>query len=633
MKKGLLLVLVATVIAAMATAAVGVKVSEMKQATVKSAILQQKKMATANARLAGNTKVFISEDMHGRAISKAIKKANGEMAETDTSYIRPENSFCWAPNDEGRGYYGIIAPAFTEMTWTNNSDCVFNEESEDEFSWIYYDINSPLVETEEGWETQPLEADTKDLTMTPEATRPGYINYGPELFINGADYGYQTQSYVIYGNKIGDITGSGYEYWNAVTDPFTSNVNDYFALGQYTTIGSTLTATADDLDTNWQTVMSRRYKDDAGNPTFTDVMCTAWAQYIPDQGVPFVLYAVKWTAGIQGQSDVAISLNIRRADNRAIVASSRPTFTPETSLSSYVDLEFPFTTRDAETGLEEDGIVLEPGTAYWLEISTMDLDANLQVIYLPLYMYMEYPAEKWGQFDAYARIEGNYQGSAASLYYNLGNFYYYATDDLDPELLEQPISYDINLNMEYPFIVTDGTTETKYTSEDLKAGGEIELDVATSKGVDEWDVTDANGDDLPRWLSLEAEDYTDEDGEFIGYSNIKVTAEPLPESLKGRTCDIHVKFKGADYVIKVNQGEVDGVEDLKVEKANVSVAGDNFLINAASGETSANIYNLAGQLVKTAELNQGVTVVDGSGLSHGAYIVRLNSGKVAKVAK
>ncbi len=624
----------ASAIAVMATAAVGVKVSEMKQATVKSEIQAQKHVAKASSNFAKDTKYFLADGLGAKAVKKVIRRANGDMVETDTSYVKPENAFYWAGNDEGRGYLGIIAPAYTEMTWVNNSDCVFNADREDEFTWVYYDVNSPIVETEEGLEQEASEANTKNLTMFPDATRPGYINYGPTLFINGADYGHQADQYLLYGGKIGDITGSGYEYKNDVTNPFSDAVNNYYALGQYTTIGSPTTPTAEDLDAHFQTAVDRRYKDDAGNPTFTNVMATAWAQFIPAQGVPIVLYSVRVRAGIQGQKDVNITLNIRSAETREIVATSKATFTPETSLSSYARLDFPFSTVDKETGLEEDGVVLPGDGAYWIEISTMDLDPALEVIYVPVYMYMEDAVEKWGQADAYVRLEGQYNGSAANMYFNLANFLYYATDEKDPELLEQPISFDMNLDMEYPFIVTDGDDYGNvYTTEDLQAGGDVSIDVATYKGCDEWDVTDENGDELPSWVSFEAKDYVDdEEGAFIGYSNIALTVEPMPSSLTSRKCEIHIKFKGAEYVIKVNQGE-SGVEDLKADNANVSVAGGNFVINAANGETSANIYNIAGQLVKTAELNEGVTVVDGSDLGRGAYIVRLNSGKAAKVAK
>ncbi|MCI5980319.1 MAG: T9SS type A sorting domain-containing protein, partial [Muribaculaceae bacterium] len=62
------------------------------------------------------------------------------------------------------------------------------------------------------------------------------------------------------------------------------------------------------------------------------------------------------------------------------------------------------------------------------------------------------------------------------------------------------------------------------------------------------------------------------------------------------------------------------------------VVGGDFAIEAAQA-TSVDIFNLAGQLVKSASLPQGTSVIDGQNLGRGVYLVRFASGTTVKVMK
>ena len=123
----------------------------------------------------------------------------------------------------------------------------------------------------------------------------------------------------------------------------------------------------------------------------------------------------------------------------------------------------------------------------------------------------------------------------------------------------------IFLDVTFPFLINNYTNDPsvrKYDAagnltydgtEDLHYGNNFS--VYTTESSDMWDITLANGDDVPSWLTLTPEDEY-EDGEFSGEVNVGIAVEPLPAGLEGRKAVVRFKILGHHHDLTIIQGEV-----------------------------------------------------------------------------
>ena len=134
-----------------------------------------------------------------------------------------------------------------------------------------------------------------------------------------------------------------------------------------------------------------------------------------------------------------------------------------------------------------------------------------------------------------------------------------------------------------------------------------------------------------------------EDGEtdWVDYSlqegeqavELTLNVEAMPSGVTGRKCTLIFTPTGsAPYKLTIGQGTV-GVESAVVTSAaQVSVVGENFVVNAPETINAVTVYNVAGQAVATSEI-AGNTTVDASSLAKGVYVLRFNDGSTVKVIK
>ena len=106
---------------------------------------------------------------------------------------------------------------------------------------------------------------------------------------------------------------------------------------------------------------------------------------------------------------------------------------------------------------------------------------------------------------------------------------------------------------------------------------------------DEWEIT-CNGDDIPDWLSIELEDWT-EGGEFSGVVNAVVTAKPLPEYTRYREAVVRFQFAGAYLDYKFMQGHV---VDNPCFPGEITIAHVNCLIDLILNDMYDDCYDLNG---------------------------------------
>ena len=198
----------------------------------------------------------------------------------------------------------------------------------------------------------------------------------------------------------------------------------------------------------------------------------------------------------------------------------------------------------------------------------------------------------------------------------------------------------LNLDAYYPFINFYTAELQPLNSYQLEwtapnEGGEI-MYVVESNDNDEtgWFLTDENGDEVASWVKTALGNVTvqGEKGPFQ-MPTLKLTAEALPSGITSRSAIVRVNAAlGGTNDIKVVQG-AGGVDVVIAEEIGVAVDGENFVIKANAEVNAVNVYNLAGQLVKTAELSAGNNVVAADDLAKGVYVLKFNNNYTVKAVK
>ena len=145
--------------------------------------------------------------------------------------------------------------------------------------------------------------------------------------------------------------------------------------------------------------------------------------------------------------------------------------------------------------------------------------------------------------------------------------YYWGSGD-DASL---PNNLLLSINAQMAYIETKADNATEYTIP--TEGGNVTLELKASEPYDAWNV-----EDIPSWISIEAEDIMDEeDGSYTGYTTLTINVEPnnngtVVYTLPGTEFKIIVGDGGAVVV----PGDVNG--DGEVTAADVT-ALYNWLLN------------------------------------------------------
>lgn len=123
----------------------------------------------------------------------------------------------------------------------------------------------------------------------------------------------------------------------------------------------------------------------------------------------------------------------------------------------------------------------------------------------------------------------------------------------------------IFLDVTFPFIINNYTNDPsvrKYDadgnliydgSESLFYGSNFS--VYTTSSSEEWEITLADGSEVPDWLTLTPEDELDEEYEFSGEVNVGIAVEPLPADLAGRKAVVRLSIPGHHHDLTIIQGE------------------------------------------------------------------------------
>ena len=148
--------------------------------------------------------------------------------------------------------------------------------------------------------------------------------------------------------------------------------------------------------------------------------------------------------------------------------------------------------------------------------------------------------------------------------------------------------YDANGNL-----VDDGTTSLAYGSQ---------FSAYTTNPSEEWDITLADGSEVPDWLTLTPEDQLDEDsGEFDGEVIVGIEVAPLPEGVTGRKAVVRFSIPGHHHDLTIIEGEEPSAVAGDVNGDGVLSAADvtalyNFLLNGDDSQLVNGDQNGDGQI-------------------------------------
>ena len=162
--------------------------------------------------------------------------------------------------------------------------------------------------------------------------------------------------------------------------------------------------------------------------------------------------------------------------------------------------------------------------------------------------------------------------------------------------------------------------------------GTVEFNLVASEAPEMWSeellpVTDdypQPEDETPTWLTVKKEG---------DKAHAKITFNVEANSTgESREAYYYAHMHGSRVLYLIHQDTPTAVRDvLTQEGVKVTVAGNNFIV-AAPVKGQVSVFNAAGQQVAQSALH-GNTIIEGSHLAHGVYVLRFDNGTAVKVVK
>lgn len=601
MKKSLLLVM--AMIAVFAVAAVynsGVMPKMQKAKMTQSANLKQ-------AQEAGYIDMADLKSGKKQAV-KVRKNVTGDAYEvTDTFYMRPAGAFYWGTDADDSGYPGMQFPAYADVTFVPN--CAGAEEGVTTYQWYEtaYDEESEDLYYALAGEDETYVKHTSHSPYKMWWIQDGHLYYNPSAesvplvaVDNNEDFGYS------YDNE-GLYTFGGHPYM--ISDLATGELREFnicpykwtYGLGDDTkqdkfNIGYLYLSTAESgqgdwtPDANWLKNMQKAY-----GTGVTKAKLTGICQMIDKPAAPYVLNGVTIRIGWYSSKLFAAKLELYRIGENGVedapFASSTSLLKTHPVSGDAFSEKVSFRFKDKSSGLEENGVVVDDAILMVLSGFREAYDnGNVQLFTTPIVAFDEEEADREKDFNAFARIEHDYNGTDGHTTYRSAAFGYY-TDDTQTAL-QYVVSLLAEYDIEMPFVNIPDLEKDEI--EIPAEGGSVDLPINASEALASFGFETEEGDLLPDWLGVETEDELDEESgtRYTRNSTLTLSADALPSGITGRQVEMYIRLRqGVEKKYLVFQGEKSGVNDVHVDK-NVK---------------SVKYYNLLG--VESAEPFQGVNVV------------------------
>lgn len=514
----------------------------------------------------------------------------------------PMNSFS-LNGAEGYVLPAILVPAYATLDWINYSyymatDATTGREtptlvgSDATWSWSYADFygSEATAETEDlttsnqpmplkGFpEVAPVLTANGDANLQYETNFPIYGGngaYGEAFLTANSSTGYVVSDLVYTGVKSYDVFSDNF-YGHLYTGSFGSGAND-FGDGTNANPGSGWDA--------WATYYG-----------FTDYSVDGMVQIFNKPASPYALNDLTVLAFVDCAAGAELNFTFFKLNDEGQVTSEvvkEYTYTfaeayNSNSTGMYYPITVPFTSTDA-LGFELDYQLIDCGMAMMI---TGFYDSAFTTFDLPVAFYLDGTTSTIvGGTSFYAYTTFNYNGQAMA---NLFQFPYSFYTDKTYTTTISPVSMNITMNLEYPYLQVYGNYTTgegyepkaEYTV-GAYAGGSVEIGMLCSAYASDIIYETADGSDIPSWLTVEISDNTFDYSGLTGEDVIvKFSVDANVEDVN-HTCDIVLSYKGQTQTFHVNHYS-SSVENIG---------------NDAVETVESEYYNLQGQKLVAAPQN------------------------------
>lgn len=489
----------------------------------------QEESSKATLSMVNGGKVIANDD---------AKKVVAKAAALSVSYEAPEGLFALGVSEELSGFSDVTmrkGPAYKPLTWTNTTV------GASDFEWSFTTFDDHVAGTGYSSDVDLTRSEVYSsvnapiLTAVSEDGDEGSYQIDPNLY--GFAYGGEsTYTFSSGENELGMTT---YIHKN---DGFS-----YFSCMAYDT--------SEDEDVNPETGLYNIFTD-ADGYGFSDVEFLGYANLFGTPAAPYYISKMWCWMFLQAKKNTVAEMTLYKIDEEGyitdeILASGSANISASLSASSKV-VSFDLYALD-EDGLEVEGYI----TIDCPFMAIMKLNKE-DFIYANAVANTgaQYPANQSSPYTRNAFIAINADGED----YYLRSPYSYYTDNTYSTLMSItdwfwmvdatfPWIYEENDQNEVTVSAEGGDASFSFQSWFNLAG----LDYELSDGADEWldfaNATVGSGDNYAQILT------------------IPVLA--LPDGLTGRSATVTITGPAVEYVLTINQGDVNGVKVVKAENGAV----------------------------------------------------------------
>jgi hypothetical protein len=543
---------------------------------------------------------------------------------TDTMYMTPTGTFYSAffpyNNSFLYSYNACLVPGNTELTFTNISTGI----ASDTYDWLYFNpgIDEEYLTTVEG---------QKDLVCT----FPNYPGWwiAPKLFANAySDDDYDAGNYYAFGGAMlmggkleMDVLGDGTTLTNMYQFSPRTDYFEYFR----TSFGA---GYGDDANSFYADLPDAYVVEGSTSGKIVNFL-----QFFNYPGKPYCFSRIQFyaycTAAVGNKLTAKVCpITEGMIDMDNPIAEAVYEF-PEAVMGETTAIDFAFEKEDPVLGLtEEDWLNIDGDIAIVIE-GVNDVE-NIQ----PLMQAITRVADL-AHDEFYANGQGGY--GMWEFYDASGNLvdskiypchlgWYWGSGD-DSSL---PNNLLLSINAQFAYIETVADNATEYVIP--TTGGEYTLELKASEPYDAW-----NFEEIPDWMTVEAEDIPDDEGEYSGYTTLTINVEAGNEgqvvyTLPGTSFTIYVGEKPAVYYVVGDFNEwsqqtgmlefVDNAVEVEFEAGAefkiITPNGDGWTWYGGVDENSVGYF-----LINDALMNVAIQMVDGSNFKiekAGKYTLQLD---------
>ena len=483
----------------------------------------------------------------------------------------------------------LLLPAYTNLQWLNYSyylDPTSGDPTlayEDfTWNWAYTDFNggeATYSGTDLTTKNQPYALKNYPENAVTMTSSDGTLQYesGMPMFGGNGEF----LPWFAEANGITNVQYTGCKPFNPFTD-------EIAASGWTNLYGNK----ANEADSGWEAWVN--YYAQVQNVTIENFKVEAICQTFDKPAAPYALKKLSVMALVNCTAGAKLRFVFFKLDDKGnltneVLKDYTYTFAEAYDTNTtgyYYEIPVDFTSTD-EFGFELDYQLIDCGMAMMI-VGYEDAaftDFDLPVVFF----YNDEPTFAVNGQKVYGYCSFDYNGST---YADLYPFYYSFYSNGQGSPLMSPTSFNITMEMEYPYLMTYGSYTTGEAYEPaaehkayIKSGESAQFALLCAGKAEDILYTTADGSDIPEWLTIDiADNEIAHDGLTAKGEDVIVTfalAEGLDDTDK--SCDIVLSYKGQKQTYHVAQA-TSGVEGI-----------------AADTQVAAKYFNLQGLEVANPE--------------------------------